>query len=122
MKKALVVFAHGARDPAWAKPVEELAERMRAKVPGAHVECAYLERMEPELHALLERLSGEGYSEIALLPVFWAAQGHVDNTVPKAVAAMREKGITVRVLPVLSEIPGLLDFVSTQAKDLITPR
>jgi sirohydrochlorin cobaltochelatase len=122
VKKALVVFAHGARDPAWAKPVEQLAERMRAKMPEAHVECAYLERMDPELHALLDRLAGEGYSEIALLPVFWAAQGHVDNTVPKAVAAMREKGITIRVLPVLSEIPGLIDFVSAKAKDLISPR
>lgn len=121
VKKAVLVFAHGARDPAWANPVEALAERLRRRMPDAHVTCAYLERMEPELHALLDKLADAGYGEIVLLPVFWAAQGHVEGTLPRAAAALRERGITVRVLPVLSEIPGLLDFVSTKANDVLSP-
>ena len=45
MKKnqALVLFAHGARDPRWAIPFERLAERARTKRPDVSVSLAFLE-------------------------------------------------------------------------------
>ena len=34
MKQALLLFAHGARDPRWAAPFEEVARRVAAQSPG----------------------------------------------------------------------------------------
>jgi len=121
LKRALVVFAHGARDPAWAQPIEALALRLRERLPGVRIECAYLERMTPDLHETLDTLASAGCDDILLLPVFWAAQGHVDQVVPEAVDSLRSRGIVLRVLPVLSGLPGLLDFVADQAAGLAQP-
>ncbi|HZW73593.1 MAG TPA: cobalamin biosynthesis protein CbiX, partial [Caldimonas sp.] len=35
--QALVLFAHGARDPRWADPFEAVAERIRAAAPDLPV-------------------------------------------------------------------------------------
>ena len=32
--EAIVLFAHGARDPRWAEPFEAIAARIRAAAPG----------------------------------------------------------------------------------------
>ena len=33
MKNGLLLFAHGARDPNWARPFEEVARRIRDRAP-----------------------------------------------------------------------------------------
>ena len=117
--KALVVFAHGARDPAWARPVEQLAARLRDAMPDWTVEAAYLERVAPGIDEALDGLAARGAREIVLLPVFWSAQGHVDQTVPALAERMRARGVPLRALPVLSELPGLLEFVASRARTLL---
>ena len=37
MGQAIVLFAHGARDPRWAEPFEAVAARVRATAPGCPV-------------------------------------------------------------------------------------
>ena len=48
-RPAIVLFAHGSRDPLWRAPIEAVAERIRTLAPGAAVACAYLEYTEPTL-------------------------------------------------------------------------
>ena len=50
-KDGILLFAHGARDPAWAQPFEatERALRARAQAQGADVALAFLEFMSPTL-------------------------------------------------------------------------
>jgi sirohydrochlorin cobaltochelatase len=47
--QAIILFAHGSRDPLWRKPIEAVGERIRAEQPGLPVRCAYLELCEPSL-------------------------------------------------------------------------
>lgn len=47
--QGLILFAHGARDPRWALPFEQVAQRVRAMRPGLVVSLAYLELMPPRL-------------------------------------------------------------------------
>jgi lipopolysaccharide export system permease protein len=49
MTQAIVLFAHGARDPRWAEPFEAVAARVRAAAPGCPVVLAFLELMTPSL-------------------------------------------------------------------------
>lgn len=97
-------------------PVESLAGRLRASLPGWAVQAACLERMTPCIAETLDWLAAEGAAEIALLPVFWSAQGHVDHTVPLLAERLQVKGIPLRALPVLSELPGMLDTVAATAR------
>jgi len=115
MKRALLVFAHGAREPAWSIPLDALAERLRCFAPSAVVRTAYLERMAPSLPDALAALADEGIYEVAVLPVFWAAQGHVTRELPQLIAPACARGLRVQLLPTLSELPGMLDFVARAA-------
>ena len=59
MTQGLILFAHGARDPRWAAPFEDMAARLRARRPALALRLAYLEFMAPDL--LLRDPYGEGW-------------------------------------------------------------
>lgn len=40
---ALILFAHGSRDPKWAEPFKAIQSLIRAQAPGLIVELAFLE-------------------------------------------------------------------------------
>ena len=47
----LLLFAHGARDPNWARPFQAVADRCRAARGEGRVALAFLEFMTPDLVA-----------------------------------------------------------------------
>jgi sirohydrochlorin cobaltochelatase len=55
--------------------------------------------------------------------VFWAAAGHVDRELPPILAqfAGRHPQVDVRTLPVLSELPGMLEVVAGAVAQTLTP-
>ncbi len=114
---AIILFAHGARDARWSMTLVELQKRVQALRPDAHVGIAFLEFQPPELGAEIERAIGAGARSIDVLPVFWANGGHMASDVPPLLAALRSRhpGVDVRLLPVLSELPGMLDFIADAA-------
>ena len=114
---ALILFAHGARDPRWAEPLNRLAQVVHAQRPDVAVATAFLELMQPDLPSVLDRLVAEGHVRINLLPVFWSAGGHVIRDLPALIAdsSLRNPGLEIAILPVLSELPGVLDAVARAA-------
>jgi sirohydrochlorin cobaltochelatase len=117
--RALVLFAHGARDPAWAAPLYALVQQVQQQAPRLQVRTAFLERLAPTLPAVLHELTAaDDRVEISVLPVFWAEAGHVRNELPALIAAV-PAARQVRVLPVLSELPGLLAAIAQAALGLV---
>jgi len=114
---ALILFAHGARDPRWAEPLNRLAQVVHAQRPDVAVATAFLELMQPDLPSVLDRLVADGHVRINLLPVFWSAGGHVIRDLPALIAdsSLRNPGLEIAILPVLSELPGVLDAVARAA-------
>ncbi|HUN93648.1 MAG TPA: CbiX/SirB N-terminal domain-containing protein [Burkholderiaceae bacterium] len=120
---ALVLFAHGARDARWSQTLSQLADAIRAlaaaEAPGRelHVSTAFLEFQPPTLQDALDQAMRDGARRIDILPVFWASGGHVANDVPPLLAAFRAShpALQLRMLPVLSELPGMLDFIAAGA-------
>ena len=47
MKEGIVLFAHGSRDPEWARPFERISQELARRLPQAVVCSAYLEQMRP---------------------------------------------------------------------------
>lgn len=89
-KSALVLFAHGARDPRWAEPFERLRALVAAGAPdGVQVRLAFLEFMAPNLPDLAGELAAQGCAALALVPVFLGQGGHVLRDLPPMVERLR---------------------------------
>lgn len=113
-ERAIILFAHGARDERWSATLFALLQRVQTQAPRAFVTQAFLEFQQPTLEAALAAAVARGCRRIEVAPVFWSNGGHVANDVPQILAAFRAAHPEVRLaqLPVLSELPGLLDFVA----------
>jgi sirohydrochlorin cobaltochelatase len=83
---AIILFAHGARDPRWAEPFVRVASKTRAAAPSLLVEVAYLEHLEPSLGQAARRLAKLGATEIRVVPLFLGRGGHLRVEVPRLVA------------------------------------
>ena len=83
MKAGIVLFAHGSRDPDWAKPFDAIAARLSAQFL---VRVAYLETMRPTLGEAVGALAGAGARTVRVVPLFLGAGGHVKHDLPRLVA------------------------------------
>jgi sirohydrochlorin cobaltochelatase len=96
---AVILFAHGARDPRWAEPFARVAERVRAAVPDIPVELAYLEHLAPTLGEAARRLAERGAKAIRVVPLFFGRGGHLRIEIPRLVdaAAAALPGVTIEL-------------------------
>jgi sirohydrochlorin cobaltochelatase len=97
VKQALVLFAHGSRDARWAQPFLRLQEMLRSQLPDVVVELAFLELMEPRLPGLMDRLAGEGFEAVSVVPVFLGQGGHVLRDLPVLVEDARAKHPAIKI-------------------------
>mgnify|MGYP000609030077 FL=1 len=89
MKTALILFAHGARDPEWANPMRRVQAAVRSRQPGVPIELAFLEFMTPTLPECIAGLLADGVGKIVVMPMFIARGGHLKRDVPEMLAALR---------------------------------
>ena len=89
MTRGLILFAHGARDAAWAAPFESVAALMRLHEPMLQVHLAYLEFMTPTLADAGTSLAAAGCGHVDLVPMFLGTGGHVRRDLPVLVEQMR---------------------------------
>ncbi|MBN9422878.1 MAG: cobalamin biosynthesis protein CbiX [Candidatus Accumulibacter sp. 66-26] len=90
-RTALILFAHGARDPEWASPMRRVCATVRAQAPALRVELAFLEFMSPQLAPCAEALLAEGYDRLVVLPMFIAQGGHLKRDVPLLLDELRAR-------------------------------
>jgi len=111
---ALILFAHGARDPEWRAPVDALAQRLRESMPGVRVDVAFLEFMQPTLNETIDLAVRAGARRVAIAPLFWAEGGHLKREVPLLLAAAQRAhpGVALERWPVLGDVPEVLDALA----------
>ena len=110
----IVLFAHGARDPEWARPFEGIRDRIRARRPEFPVELAFLDFMSPRLDEAVECLVRRGVTAITIFPLFMAPGGHIRNDLPRIAEELRKAhpGIPIAVRTAIGEAPELLDAIA----------
>lgn len=91
MTKAIVLFAHGSRDPLWHKPMEAVAAQIAVQAPGTSVACAYLELSTPDLPTVVNQLAATGTTAISIVPMFLGVGRHAREDLPLLVAELRQK-------------------------------
>nr|WP_315260120.1 CbiX/SirB N-terminal domain-containing protein [uncultured Duganella sp.] len=88
-KRALILFAHGARSASWAAPFERLRDLTQAREPEVRVELAFLELMTPRLPDVVSALAAEGIVDLTVVPVFLGQGGHVLRDLPLMLDELR---------------------------------
>jgi sirohydrochlorin cobaltochelatase len=90
MAPALILFAHGARDPEWSQPFERVLAQVRAGAPGRAAVLAYLEFMSPDLGGAVRALVEQGHRSIRVVPLFLGPGGHLRQEIPRLVSIARD--------------------------------
>ena len=94
---AILLFAHGARDPSWAEPFRRIVTRLDQKQPGIRVELAFLELMQPTLASAVAGLAAEGIGQITVVPLFLAQGGHLKEDLPRMLDDIRRHHPELRI-------------------------
>lgn len=113
--EAIILFAHGARDPEWARPLQRLRDAVLARSPEAEVRLAFLEFMSPTLAEAIDALAAAACRRVRVVPVFLAQGGHVRRDVPQILAAAAERypALRIELLPVLGEAPEVIEAMAS---------
>lgn len=120
MKTAVVLFAHGARDPEWALPMRRVQALVRERSAGVDVELAFLEFMAPTLGECVAGLVAQGAGRIVVLPMFIARGGHLKREVPDMIAALRSAhpGVEIALAAVIGEQEAVVQAMAAAALEV----
>src|SRR5512143_2678839 len=111
---ATILFAHGARNPEWRKPLEAIRDAMIAAESGRRVEVSYLEFLTPPLPDAIDTLAGEGFRELVIVPIFMAQSGHTKRDLPALLAAAwaRHPQLDIKLAIPIGEAPEVVRAIA----------
>lgn len=118
---ALVMMAHGSRDPRWREPFERLYATVR-RTTSRPVKLAFMEFISPTLLDVAEECDGEGIVELNILPVFMAGGAHVSTDIPEQAQQVRESfpKMRVNILGPLGEDRRMFSLMCEIVREKIT--
>lgn len=113
----LILFAHGARDPAWANSMRAVQAEILARQPGSVVELAFLEFLAPNLPDCVASLVAAGLQKIVVIPMFIAQGGHLKREVPELLALLRSTypEVSISLAPVIGEQESVIHAMANAA-------
>jgi sirohydrochlorin cobaltochelatase len=113
--RAIVLFAHGARDPDWARPFRQLVVELGERLPGERIVLAFLELMQPSLPDCAASLYAEGVRSVRVVPVFFGSGGHLKTDLPKLVDGLksRYRDLEITVEPPIGEQPEVIAAIAS---------
>jgi sirohydrochlorin cobaltochelatase len=113
---AIILFAHGSRDPLWRAPLEAVASTIAAQHPHTPVRCAYLELCAPDLATVTTEIIAacatfqrarclNGTLHVRIVPMFLGMGVHARKDLPELVAALRvaHPSVHFEVVPPIGE-------------------
>ncbi len=105
LARAIVLLAHGSRDPQWRLPIEAVAAQIRARQPDAVVCCAYLEMCPPSLPDAAASLIAGGAREVRVFPLFLGVGKHAREDLPVLLASIQAQypEVVLELLPTAGE-------------------
>jgi len=125
LSNAIVLLAHGARDPEWARPIEAMAARLRTLLPDTQVELAFLELMSPDIETAVTSLVARGARRLRVVPVFLAQGGHVKRDLPAKVDALRARlraahaDLSIELEPAIGEQGEVIDAIARSVARIV---
>lgn len=117
--RAVLLLAHGSRDPAWKAPFERLRDKIVARAPTTPVENAYLEHTAPDVLEASARLVARGATAIEIIPLFLGPGGHVRSDLPRLADHIRaaHPAVTVSVAEPIGEADTVIEAIASYCLD-----
>lgn len=114
---AIVLFAHGSRDPLWRAPIEAVQSHILANHPDVAVRCAYLELSTPDLPQAVQELVDRGAASVTIVPMFLGTGKHAREDLPVLVAQLRAQhpGVHIHVQGSIGEDPRMTALMAAIA-------
>ncbi len=129
---AIILFAHGSRDPLWRAPLEAVASTIAAQHPQLPVRCAYLELCAPDLPTVtievIAACSINNRAEdikdpsnlplnIRIVPMFLGMGKHAREDLPELVLALRHAHpeVNFEVVAPIGEDPRVTALLAQMA-------
>lgn len=111
--EALILFAHGSRDPQWAAPFRAVQQKIATARPQLKIEVAFLEFMQPTLSDAIDSLAAAGHGRLVIAPLFMAQGAHLKRDLMKLLseAVTRHPEIDIKLLPAAGEADPVLDAI-----------
>ena len=111
---AIILFAHGSRDPMWHKPIQAVAERINQRSPSTVVRCAYLELTDPNLPHVANDLVAEGATSLNVVPMFLGVGRHAREDLPALIQTLKtaHPAVDIHCQPAVGEQDSLLDLLA----------
>jgi sirohydrochlorin cobaltochelatase len=112
--RGIVLFAHGARDPQWARPFEAIRGHLAASRPEYPTELAFLDLMRPTLEEAIASLVERGAPAITVFPLFMAQGGHLKQDLPRLLDAIRatHPRIPIALETTIGEVPEIVAAIA----------
>jgi sirohydrochlorin cobaltochelatase len=116
---AVVLYSHGSRDPAWARPFRRLCDLLAESTPGLDVELAFLESMQPTLTDAIASLARRGAQRVTVIPLFLGQGAHLRRDLPEQVRAACDAnpGVVVRTASSVGEMDSVLAAIARWVVD-----
>ncbi|MBW8067349.1 MAG: cobalamin biosynthesis protein CbiX [Ferrovum sp.] len=114
MPQGILLFAHGARDPLWARPFLDILDKVRSLRPTQHVDLCFLELMPPSLDQAVQEQIRLGVTDLTIVPLFMAQGGHLRQDLPTLIETLHRQhpALKIRVTPALGDSPELLEAIA----------
>jgi sirohydrochlorin cobaltochelatase len=114
MKRGIILFVHGARDPRWAEPFRRLRAKIEALGDGTPAALAFLEHGTPDLAEAAAAMASGGVQRIRIVPMFFGRGGHLRNDLPRQLelARARAPGVGFEVTEAAGESEQVLEALA----------
>ena len=124
---AIILFAHGSRDPLWRAPMEAVAQRIRTDHSQLQVQCAYLELCSPDLPTVATEIvaacahsvsfNSQKHLKIRIIPMFLGMGKHAREDLPELVRQLRSDhpDVTFEVSAAVGEDPRVIALLASMA-------
>lgn len=111
---ALILFAHGSRDPQWAEPMRRIQAEIERRAGAPRVTLAFLEFTAPDLATAVGDAVAAGARRISIAPLFLGQGGHLRRDLASLVADARSAhpAVAIDVLPAIGEMPEVLAAIA----------
>ena len=112
---ALLLIAHGSRNPRSTAEIFQLVDNLRQSRSDCDlVEGCFLEITEPTIAQGIEKLVNSGAKRINILPYFLAQGNHVIRDIPDTVepVSSRYSDVEINVLPYIGAADGMLNMIN----------
>lgn len=114
---ALVIAAHGTRDPNGVTAARALESRVSAMLPGVRVRMGFVELTEPSIdRALAEVLAEQNSPRAVVVPLMIGTGTHVREDIPSDIAKGTPEGVRVNYAPHLGPDPKLISRLADQIR------